>query len=220
MAQDYIPRSDADLISFANNFKTVTAKNLATYSLNATDDSDLDTVIGSFASAYNNNNSAQTAARAARQAKDDARNLLVSKLRELAQRIQVTASVTNEQKAELNITVSDGTKTASGVPTSRPIAQIDTSQPLRHTIKFYDNSSESKARPSGVMGAEIWVKIGGEATMNEDDYKFLALDTATPYIAIHKAEDIGKKAHYMLRWVSTRSDKGAWSDVSSGIITG
>lgn len=220
MSQDYIPRSDADLLSFANNFKTVTAKNLATYSLNATDDTELENIIGSFANAYNDNNSAQTAARAARQAKEDAKVLLISKLRELAQRIQVTASVTNEQKAELNLTVSDGTKTASGVPTTRPIAQIDTSQPLRHTIKFYDNASESKARPSGVMGAEVWVKIGGEATMNEDDYKFLALDTASPYVAIHKAEDIGKKAHYLLRWVSTRGEKGAWSNVSSATITG
>ena len=80
--------------------------------------------------------------------------------------------------------------------------------------------SPTKGKPEGVKGVEIWCKIGGEATMNEDDYKYLATDTASPYLAIHKSEDIGKQAHYLLRWVNPRGEAGAWSNPVSATITG
>ena len=30
----------------------------------------------------------------------------------------------------------------------------------------------------------------------------------------------GKKAHYMLRWVNTRGEKGPWTDTASATVTG
>jgi hypothetical protein len=36
----------------------------------------------------------------------------------------------------------------------------------------------------------------------------LALDTATPYIIDYEGDKANQRAHYMLRWVSTRGDKG------------
>ncbi|MFH0983646.1 MAG: hypothetical protein V2A79_19190 [Planctomycetota bacterium] len=37
---------------------------------------------------------------------------------------------------------------------------------------------------------------------------FLAVDTRTPYPASFDGADVGKTAHYMLRWVSTTGEKG------------
>ena len=41
---------------------------------------------------------------------------------------------------------------------------------------------------------------------------FLALDTRTPYRADWTGADAGKIAHYLLRWVNTRGEKGPWSE--------
>jgi hypothetical protein len=44
------------------------------------------------------------------------------------------------------------------------------------------------------------------------------LDPNTPYLAQYTGAQAGKKAHSMLRWVSTRGDKGPWSETASATI--
>jgi hypothetical protein len=46
----------------------------------------------------------------------------------------------------------------------------------------------------------------------------LALDTATPYVIDYEGDKANQRAHYMLRWVSTRGDKGPWSETVSATI--
>ena len=70
------------------------------------------------------------------------------------------------------------------------------------------------------MGAELWVKIGDAPPADPSELSFLALDTNTPYLAEYSGVQAGKKAHYMLRWVSTRGDKGPWSETVSATIGG
>jgi hypothetical protein len=220
MNKDYIPTKDGELIVFAENFQNKTSADLAKYGLTEAGSKELELLIAKFDTEVSDDNVKQSAADASSKQKNATKKLLRTSLRKKSQTIQKLDDTSDSDRAALNLTVAGKTRTAAGVPTSRPVAQVDTSQPLRHTIKFSDNVGEGKAKPAGVMGAEVWVKIGGEATMNEDDYKYLSVDTATPYLAIHKAEDVGKKAHYLLRWINTRGEKGAWSDVVSAVITG
>ena len=50
-------------------------------------------------------------------------------------------------------------------PTSRPAATVDTRQRLLHTISFVDeNTPGSRAQPDGVIGCEVWVKVGTAPT--------------------------------------------------------
>jgi len=46
------------------------------------------------------------------------------------------------------------------------------------------------------------------------------LDSATPYLAEYPGAQAGKMAHYLLRWASTRGEKGPWSEVTSATIVG
>ena len=78
----------------------------------------------------------------------------------------------------------------------------------------------SKAKPEGVAGCEIWVKIGGNPPADPGELRYLATDTSTPYLAEYTGADAGKLAHYWLRWVNTRGEKGPWSDSVSGTIPG
>ena len=84
---------------------------------------------------------------------------------------------------------------------------------------FADEAAPTrKAKPAGVMGAEIWVKIGDPAPTDPGQLSFLSVDTRTPYTADFTGEDAGQTAHYMLRWVTTTGEKGPWSETASATI--
>jgi hypothetical protein len=83
-----------------------------------------------------------------------------------------------------------------------------------------ETTPNSKAKPDGVMGCEIWVKVGDPAPTDPEQLQFLGTDTRTPYVAEYSGEDAGKVAHYMLRWVNTKGEQGPWSQTVSATITG
>src|SRR6266536_7259 len=61
-----------------------------------------------------------------------------------------------------------------------PSRPVDTSQRLRHTIQFVDESTPtSRAKPDGVAGCEVWVKVGDPAPADAGALKYLATDTRT-----------------------------------------
>ena len=101
--------------------------------------------------------------------------------------------MTDAQRQSLSITVRSTTRTLTGAPTSKPVAQVDTSQRLRHTISFVDEMTPtSRAKPDGVQGCEIWIKIGEPAPTGPADFKYLATDTRSPYLVEFDAADAGK----------------------------
>ena len=50
------------------------------------------------------------------------------------------------------------------------------------------------------------------------DLTFLQLSTGTPATIELPGEAGGKTAHYMVRWLSTRSEPGPWSETASATI--
>jgi hypothetical protein len=46
------------------------------------------------------------------------------------------------------------------------------------------------------------------------------LDVANSYVAEFEGKDAGKTAYYMLRWVTTRGEKGPWSETVAATIAG
>jgi len=144
---------------------------------------------------------------------------IVNPIRALVRRLQASPAVSDAERQSLGINVRDTTPTTAGAPSSRPVVKVDSSQRLRHVIAFADAATPTRtAKPAGVMGAEIWVKIGPTPPVDPSECTFLALDSRTPYTADYAGADGGKTAHYMLRWVSTNGDKGPWSETASATI--
>jgi hypothetical protein len=48
----------------------------------------------------------------------------------------------------------------------------------------------------------------------------LIRDAASPYVAEFEGRDAGKTAYYVLRWVTTRGEKGLWSETVAATIAG
>lgn len=221
---DYIPGSDTEFQAWVANFVTYAQVHLVELGLGPPDmlpitngQTDFDTKMAA-------NFTAQQAAQSARQAKDDSRDTLESAIRQLVRRLQASDKVDDAERAALGITIPDTVRTtAAGDITTRPIGMVDTSQRLRHEIRFVDEATPtSKAKPKGVMGCEIWVKVAAQGEpppADPDELSFVAMDTASPYITEYDGAYGGKTAHYMLRWVRTGGEKGPWSETVSATIT-
>ena len=217
---DYIPQSDGNFDAWQINFITYATANAVALGLDPlVDIPPLTGAQTTWTADYPAHTAAQAAALAARQAKDDARSALEGVVRPLVARLQSSPDVDDIERQALGITVRDVIPTAAAIPTTRPLVTVDTSQRLRHVIAFSDELTPTrKAKPAGVMGAEVWVKVGDPAPLDPSELTFLSLDTRTPYTADYPGEDANKVAHYMLRWVNTRGEKGPWSETASATI--
>jgi hypothetical protein len=217
---DYIPRADADFDAWLQNFVDYTVANAAALGLAPAQVDSVQAVQTNWGINYPASISAQATANSAVQAKNDSRGNAEAVIRGTVGMIQANSAVSDAQRQALGITVRSTSRTAAGPPTSRPVAMIDTSQRLRHTINFSDESTpNSRAKPDGVQGCEIWMKVGDPAPAGPNELHYLALDTRTPYVTDFEAAHAGKTAYYMLRWISTRGETGPWSATVSGTIT-
>ncbi len=217
---DYLPSSDADYSVWVDNFITYANANLATLGLTAADIAPVQAAHADFKTALTANVAAQAQATSARQTKDDNRASTDGAVRPLVGRLQASSTVTDAQRQSLGVTVRSGTRTAAAAPTSRPVATVDTSQRLQHIISFVDElTPTSRAKPDGVSGCEIWMKLGSTAPVDPSELSYLATDTRSPYTAEFAGADAGKTAYYMLRWVNTRGDRGPWSQTVSATVT-
>jgi len=220
MAGNYIPRPDGDFDAWQANFITYASANAAALGLDPlVDIPPLTAAQVTWSSDRAAHTAAQAAAQSARQAKDVARSGLEGVVRPLVARLQSSAAVDDAERQALGITVPDREPTAVGPPTTRPVVSVDTGQRLQHTIGFADEATPTrKAKPAGVRGAQVWVKIGDPAPVDPSELTFLATDTRTPYVANFDGADANKVAHYMLRWESTRGETGPWSETASATI--
>lgn len=219
MTTDYIPSADSELSAWLDNFIKYANANLASLGLVAADVTPLQDAMTAWDSKYADHLSAQAAAQGARQAKEDARGTAVNVARQLAQRVQTNPNVQNSDRQLLGMNVRSTSRTAVAAPTSRPVATVDTSQRLQHTVSFVDeNTPSSRAKPAGASGCEVWMKIGAAPT-DPSELTYLATDTRTPYTVVFEGADAGKVANYMLRWVNSRAERGPWSQTVSATIT-
>lgn len=221
---DYVPASDHEFKDWTNHFMSYLSAHVADLGLTPGDQAPLGTALMTWGDACMAMTDAQFAVQTATQSKKDARAAAEKLLRALVRRLQASPAVSDIERAALGITVADPihTSTPAAAPAdSRPVGVVDTSQRLQHTISFYDSATpKSHAKPKGVMGCEIFVKIGGPAPADASECTFLALDTASPYLAAYSGGDANKMAHYLLRWATGGGDKGPWSETVSATIGG
>lgn len=216
---DYIPDTDAEFRAWLKNFLDYANANLAALGLVAADTAPIGTAATTFNTKLEENVAAQAAAKGAVESKEAARAAVEALVRPLVQRIQTSATVLDSQRHSLGLNVRSTTRTPAPVPTTRPVATIDTSQRLQHTISFGDEETPgNRKKPAGVMGCEIWMKIG-DAPTDPSELTYLATDTRTPYTVTFDGADAGKLASYMLRWTNKRGERGPWSQTVSATIT-
>jgi hypothetical protein len=217
---DLIPAGDEDFSVFINHFVNYVTAHAVSLGIPPATATGLSNGLLVWTDALAAHETAQIGATSARTTKDSARDALTILARPAIRAIQANPTVTDEVRALMGLP-RDDTRAHVPAPTTRPVGQVDISQRLQHMISWRDESlPNSKAKPAGVRGAEIWAFIGPTPPTDPAHAHFVALDTASPYLLVHEAADVGKLAHYLLRWVSTRSEAGPWSETISATIMG
>ena len=216
---NYIPRNEAEFDSWGNNFVSYASTNSESLKLTPEQIAALTQHKTSWDSAYQDYLSAKSALEAARQKKYDARKAFESLLREMAQRVKVDKKITDNYKAALGINVNSGTRRRVRVPTTKPLGRINAGERLSHLIYFTDEETPTRrGKPAGVMGCEVWLKLGDAAPIDLSEWQFLGTTTSSSYTVNFRGDAGGKTAHYMLRWVNTRGEVGPWSQTFYAIV--
>lgn len=215
---DYIPGPDANFQAWQSNFVTYANANLAALGLTAADMAPITAAQSTWQTAFPAHIAAANAAKAARQAKTGARAAYVAVLRPLVRQLQASDVVSDAERAALGITVRQE-PTPIGPPTTAPLVAIECGARLQQTLRFVDEATPTrKAKPAGVMGVEIWNKVGTTPPANENELRFVAVDTNSPYTLNFTAEDGGKTNYVWMRWVSPTGERGPWSEQAQATI--
>jgi hypothetical protein len=155
-------------------------------------------------------------------AKDDARYEYEKAIRPfVAQWLSNNEKVTDSDRTRMGLTVKTGTHTLTPVPTTSPVGTIDFSVRQQHTIRYYDEAAaHSNAKPAGVHGCEIYMKVDGDPPKDASELIYVATCTASPYTVKFDGTKAGKTIYYWLRWVNTRGECGPWSITMSAMVVG
>jgi hypothetical protein len=180
MAHDSIPPTDPDFHTWVGPFSTYVAANAAAMGVDPADATALTGAVSTWNTAYPAHKSASNSATAARTNKDNARSGVEDVARPLIQQLQASPKVTDAQRNSMKINVRSTTRTPASVPTTAPMATVDTSRRLQHVISYRDTGSSSKKKPAGVANCEIWAKVGGPAPTDESQLTYLGNASRTP----------------------------------------
>jgi hypothetical protein len=217
MADSLANASDAELLAIAETIITVVTPDPATFGVTAGWVTDFATARTTGQTELSEHDLQQAAAKAQTLVKNGSMDILRNLIRDLK-------NFTKSAKTPKGEVASLGIPTNTDVAPSNatvPIGIIDTSKRLEHTISFRDAAhQDTKRKPRGVNGCEIWVKIGDPAPGNQKDCVYLAMDTKTPYVAHFEPEDAGKIAYYMIRWLMLDGTVSPWGETISATITG
>jgi hypothetical protein len=127
--------------------------------------------------------------------------------------------LTDANRAKLQLNVPDTIRTPSPVPVTHPVAQIDVSQPLRHTGEARDEATPNRrAKPKGVHGLEVRYQIGGTEPFDADQMLTLGIFPDSTFVKDFNVADAGKTVYYYMRWVNKRGQAGPWSELMSATI--
>jgi hypothetical protein len=218
---DFIKSNDNDYAKQLNIFTEYVKANAATVGVTPTEATGLDTARTAYTTSLGIFNTAATTANSLCQTKDTNRAAVETIHRGLNKRFQANPAITPAQKTAMQLNVPSDTRTRAAVPTTRPVATIGSGGHLRHIITYRDETTPgSKAKPAGVVGAEVWGGItaqGAPPPAAPDAYTMLAQDSS-PHLVEQEAADTGKTAYYIMRWINTHGEQGPWSDAVSATI--
>lgn len=219
---DYIPKPDADFHVWQFNLIEFIAQYATTWGIDPDVVTSLKANQARWTAAYDKASNKQNRTSADVMTKNEASESYVKEIREVVQQwLARNSKVSDADRVKMGITVRSGSHTSIPAPDSFPVGIVDFSMRLQHTVTFYDQASaHSNAKPDGVTGCEIYLKVDGDAPKSVEEMNFQGTCSASPFVIKFAAQQIGKTAYYWLRWVNRKGETGPWSTMVSAMIVG
>ena len=213
---DYIPTTEAERIAWLKRFNTWMQANGASYGFTPQELADLNTLYNEAQTAYDCCTNLEIAYHAGVQRKKHTLADALTEARDNVRRLQAAPNMTDEVRAEAEITIPDSAPTTDSPQAveeiTPPETVLDWSKRQRVTIHFGLNPHDENhnGKPEGMIGAQIQFHRGG-LPEHEADWQILDIDSASPYVhVIH--EDAPISYAYRACWVDKKLNKGPYGD--------
>ncbi len=216
----YLPTNDGQFSEWVQQFLTYVTAHEVELGITAVQVA----VLGGLQTEWNNAYAAHTIARTTAKSctadKNAKRKAMEDGLRPIVAFIQGRAETSDAEREAMGLGTGGGA-TPSDVELSdeRPLPIIDISARLKHVLRVQTvtPTGTKKARPQGMIGAELWRKIG-EQPSGVQDMEYVGIVKKTPHMLEYSDSEAGKMAHYALRWINTKGEPGSWSETESATI--
>ncbi len=169
MPRDYLPREEAKLVTWTNDFRANILAAPESYGLVAVQATQYQATRTTFVNAYNTAQNPLTRTRPNIAAKNVAKRALITMTRMLVDQIQGWPQMTNEKRLQLGITERGKKPTPSPVP-GQAYVKVESVNGRQVTISI-QQSQNNKGKPKGVEGANIMVAYG-ELPATTTDWSF------------------------------------------------
>ena len=229
MAAPYIPARDVDLVTWATNFSTLITAAPATYGLTPTDASNIAAAVAAYNAAYTLAVNPSTRTPTTVADKDTQKLAMIPIVRTYASQIRLNPGVMNSDKIALGLNLPNNSPAPIPRPNTAPVVTITNAQPLRHVMKFRDETAQptSRAKASNSIGMELWRGIDSIALTDPTACTFIGMMVKVPFVSDFDAPDAGKIATYFGRWANRAGSvgnntalTGPWSNAVSQTIVG
>ena len=213
MRTDFLPASDADLLTWSAGFSQKITLNPTSYGLVAANA----TALASLQSTYATNLAAavdpETRGGSTVLAKDQARVNLVAYIRLLARAIQGTIAVTNQQRYDLGLTVRNTHPAPIPAPAFAPSVDVRSAAGCTVKIRLHDPANPTRrGKPLGVAGASVYSFVGATAPAELTAWKFEGNCTRTTVLVSFPADTApGSKVWICACWFNPRAVAGPTS---------
>lgn len=209
MSKHYLPNKDSELVLWSAHFSSAIDANPGAVGLVAGQSAAYATAQSQFAAALNAASNPETRTRGTVIGKNDAKKALIALTRELVRIIQAYPPVTNEQRADLGITVRDVEPSPVNPPTEPPVMEVGLAigRILRMKLRSVDSSRRGK--PDGVAGATVLSYVGEEPPADISEWKFEGSTTRTNFeVEFPPTVPAGSRVWLTALWFSPRAQVG------------
>lgn len=171
MATDFLPRRDADLVIWSNNFATQVAALTTQVGITAAQSTAFAALNTAWVNAYTVATNSMTRSPGNIILKDEAKAAMVANARVLAGIAQKHPETTDAQRADLGINVPKQ-RAPIGVPAVSPVIRVTGANGRTLTVSLKDPNGTNRGLPAGVAGIALFSHVGASAPVNIDDWKF------------------------------------------------
>ena len=222
---DYLPRRDADLVSFSGNYSAKISLVPEVYGFVAADATELAGLVAAYNSACTEAKDPATRTKSRIISKDQCKANLVAMLRSMSQRIQVNPAVTAEQKNDLGLPIWDREPSSVPTPPSKPVISLVAMSGNQHLIRIIDEATPtSRAKPWYAAGAEVYAFVsatpGEVPPLDLAAWQSKGLAVRSTFEVSYAPADAGKEVTLVARWYNAKGEFGQPSEKITARIAG
>lgn len=217
---DYIPQRDEELHAWQGNFITTLELKASEWGIPEEQVECVKVKQGNWISAYRKASNRKLISVGDIIAKQIAREKLKRALRPIITNwLSENSKITNTDFQDLGLNIGLKGYKLAPIPKSAPIGIVDFSLKYKHSIHYCDqNIAFREEQPEGVVGCEIYMKLGGNAPKDISEMINMGVSSSSPHIIKFDTNERGSFVYYWLRWVNKYGECGPWSETISSMV--